>query len=1034
MRVTVEDGRVVRIQGDPDHPPTHGALCTKVSRYAERSYHPERVLQPLRRVGPKGSGRFEPIGWDAALDLIAERLKAIAARDPQAILPYSYAGTMGLVQGESMAARFFHRLGASLLDRTICSAAGGEALTATYGGKLGMHVEHFADSRLIVIWGSNSITANLHFWTFAQAAKRAGARLICIDPRRTETAQKCHQHIALRPGTDGALALGVMHELITHGWLDADYIERHVQQGETGWPALRERALQWPPERVAEVCGIDAEAVRELAQAWGTTSPAAIRLNYGMQRVHGGGSAARLIALLPCLTGAWRHRAGGLLLSSSGWFRGARNDAALQRPDLLASHHAGRTPRTINMSTIGDDLLRPSSPAFGPKIEAVVVYNSNPVAVAPDSAKVVQGFAREDLFTVVLEHFMTDTADHADIVLPATTQLEHWDTHAAYGHTYALLNQPAIAPLGQARSNAQIFRDLAARMGFDEPCFADSDEDLVRQAWQADRVDPARLREVGWVKLDLPEAPFADGGFATRDGRASVDGGGLGVPDHVPNLECAESTPALAARYPLAMISPPARHFLNSTFVNVKSLRAIEGRPLVEIHPQDAADAWHRRRRAGARLQRPRQPPVPCRGQRARAARRGQRAGHLVAQVRRRRHQCQPADAPGPDRHRPRPVVLRLPGRRRAGVRRGWGMAAMAATSALTVAAAVGVMCAITGCSTAGYYGQSIGGHVALMQQARPVADWLAEPQTDPVLRERLALSQRLRDWAVTELKLPDNRSYRSYAELGRAAAVWNVVAAPELSLTLKTWCFPVMGCVGYRGYFDRAEADALAATLRAEGLEVAVYPVPAYSTLGWTDWLGGDPLLSTFIRWPEGELARLIFHELAHQVVYVGDDTSFNESFATAVERLGGQRWLAERASAPARAEYEVFDRRRRDFRALTLRARGGPAPAVRRRGAGRRRQAPGQGGAHGRAARRLRAPQEPTTGAALPATTAGSIAPTTPSSACRPPTTNWVPAFERLFEREGRDFDRFYAEVARLAALPKAERLDTLRNATSP
>ncbi len=585
MRVTVEAGRVVRIQGDPDHPTTHGALCTKVSRYAERSYHPERVLQPLRRCGPKGSGQFEPIGWDAALDQIATRLGAIAARDPQAIVPYSYAGTMGFVQGESMSARFFHRLGASLLDRTICSAAGGEALAATYGGKIGMHVEHFVESRLIVIWGSNSITSNLHFWTFAQAAKRAGARLICIDPRRTETAEKCHLHIALRPGTDGALALGVMHELIVNGWLDDDYIARHVQQGPTGWPALRERALLWPPERVAATCGIAADEVRELARAWGTTQPAAIRLNYGMQRVRGGGSATRLIALLPCLNGAWRHRAGGLLLSSSGWFRGTRNDTWLQRPDLLGE----RRPRTINMSTIGDDLLRESSPGFGPRIEALVVYNSNPVAVAPHSARVVQGFARDDLFTVVLEHFLTDTADHADIVLPATTQLEHWDTHGSYGHTYALINEPAIAPLGQARSNARVFRDLAGRMGFTDPCFSDADETLVRGVWRDDRVDIAQLFERGWTKLPLPDAPFADGGFQTADGRAQVDGGGLGVPDHVPNLESAELAPALAARYPLAMISPPARNFLNSTFVNVKSLRDIEGEPLLEIHAQDAA-------------------------------------------------------------------------------------------------------------------------------------------------------------------------------------------------------------------------------------------------------------------------------------------------------------------------------------------------------------------------------------------------------------------------------------------------------------
>jgi anaerobic selenocysteine-containing dehydrogenase len=576
MRVTVEDGRVVKIQGDAEHPTTHGALCTKVSRYAERSYHPERVLHPLKRVGPKGSAQFVRVGWDEALRDIAQKLKTIAARDPQAILPYSYAGTMGMLQGESMDRRFFHKLGASLLDRTICSNAGGEALAATYGGKIGMHVEHYAESKLIIVWGSNSIASNLHFWTFAQKAKRDGAKLICIDPRRTETADKCHQHVALRPGTDGALALGLMHELIVHDWLDHDYIERHTH----GWPALRERALGWSPERTAAVCGITADEVRQLAQDYATLSPAAIRLNYGMQRVRGGGNAVRLVAILPCLIGAWKHRAGGMLLSASGWF--PRNSAVLQRPDLLA----GRTPRTINMVTIGDDLLRDSSPSFGPKIEAVVVYNSNPVAVAPESAKVVRGFARDDLFTVVLEHFLTDTADYADYVLPATTQLEHLDVHASYGHTYTLINEQAIAPVGESKPNTQIFRELAAHMGFDDECFQDSDETLARVAFKGVDFDAMRAR--GWVKLPIADAPFADGGFPAADGRCQIDAAGLGVPDHLPNHESAESTPELAARFPLAMISPPARNFLNSTFVNVKSLRDIEREPLVEMHASDA--------------------------------------------------------------------------------------------------------------------------------------------------------------------------------------------------------------------------------------------------------------------------------------------------------------------------------------------------------------------------------------------------------------------------------------------------------------
>jgi len=370
-----------------------------------------------------------------------------------------------------------------------------------------------------------------------------------------------------------------MHELVANDWLDADYIERHT----LGWAALRERALQWPPERAAAVCGVPAEQIRRLARDWGTTKPAAIRLNYGVQRVRGGGNAVRAIACIPALIGAWRHRAGGLLLSSSGWF--PVDQAVLQRPDLLA----GRRPRTINMSTIGDALLAPASPDFGPAIEALIVYNSNPVVVAPESARVVRGFEREDLFTVVLEHFLTDTADHADYVLPATTQLEHWDIHRAYGHTDVLLNRPAIAPLGEARPNTWIFRQLAARMGFDDPCFADDDEALCRQAFGS-RVDFGVLLEQGFASLSLPEAPFAEGGFPTPSGRCEFYSERLarqghdGLPDHLPNHEPFGSDP----RHPLAMISPPARNFLNSTFVNVHSLRDAEGEPLLEIHAQDA--------------------------------------------------------------------------------------------------------------------------------------------------------------------------------------------------------------------------------------------------------------------------------------------------------------------------------------------------------------------------------------------------------------------------------------------------------------
>ena len=584
LLTTVENGVAVKVQGNPEHAQTGGVLCTKVSRYTERSYHPERILQPLKRVGAKGSGLFEPVSWDSALDEIARRLQAIASRNPEAIVPYSYAGTMGLVQSESMAARFFNKLGASLLERTICSAAGGEALNQTLGGKVGMKVEFFAESRLIIIWGSNSIASNLHFWRYVQQAKRAGAKVVCIDPRKTETAEKCHEHIALRPGTDAALALALMHELVVHDWLDHDYIAKHT----LGWEALKARALTWPPERAADVCGIPVEQICSLARDYGNTRPAAIRLNYGMQRVRGGGNAARAIACLPALTGAWRQRAGGLLLSSSGMF--PINWAALQRHELLA----GRQPRSINMITIGNDLLRDSSPEFGPKIEALIVYNSNPVAVAPESGQVVRGFEREDLFTVVLEHFQTDTADYADFILLATTQLEHWDIHGAYGHTDVLLNRPAIAPVGEARTNTEIFRGLALRMGFIEPCFADDDETLCRAAFShpaGDKIDFDQLLASGFVSLQVPDAPFANGGFPTPSGQceffsARLTAQGMdGLPDHLPNHE----TAGTSADFPLAMISPPARNFLNSTFVNVKSLRDMEGEPLLEMHADDAA-------------------------------------------------------------------------------------------------------------------------------------------------------------------------------------------------------------------------------------------------------------------------------------------------------------------------------------------------------------------------------------------------------------------------------------------------------------
>jgi anaerobic selenocysteine-containing dehydrogenase len=594
--VTVEDGVATEVKGDPDHPTTAGVLCTKVARYAERTYHPERLLHPLRRVGKKGEGKFERISWDEALDTIAGKLQAIAARAPEAILPYSYAGTMGLLQGEAMSGRFFHKLGASQLDRTICATAGATGYKYTVGGSIGTDMEQFQDAKLIIIWGGNPIASNLHFWTRAQAAKRNGAKLIAIDPYRSLTAEKCHQHIALLPGTDAALALGLMHVLIAEDLLDHDYIASHT----LGFEQLKGRAAEWTPQRTADTCGITVREVVELARLYGGLAkngePVAIRTNYGVQRVRGGGMAVRNIACLPALVGAWRHAAGGIQLSSSGSF--PANKAALQRTDLLQRH--AKPPRTINMTTIGDDLLRPASESFGPRVEAVIVYNSNPLAIAPDSAQVMAGFAREDLFTVVLEHFQTDTVDYADIVLPATTQLEHVDVHTSYGHLYMMANNAAIAPMGEAKPNTEIFRLLAARMGLDDACFSESDDQMAAQAFDTKDVraihfDWESLKQKGWQRLNMPDAPFAHGGFPTPSGKcefysAQMLADGLDpLPAYIAPYESRASNPELAAKYPLAMISPPARNFLNSTFVNVTSLRATEGEPHLDIHPDDAA-------------------------------------------------------------------------------------------------------------------------------------------------------------------------------------------------------------------------------------------------------------------------------------------------------------------------------------------------------------------------------------------------------------------------------------------------------------
>jgi len=586
MHITVENGVAVKVEGAKDMPFTQGTLCTKVARYLDRTYSKERVLYPLRRVGAKGEGKFERISWDEALDTIAAKFKQIAAVEPQSILPCSYAGTMGLVQYASMDRRFFHKLGASLLERTLCSSAGKVGMKITLGAGVGMDPERFDEAKLILIWGSNSIVSNLHLWSRVQEAKRRGAKVIAIDPYRSLTAAKCDQHIAPLPGTDAALALGMMQVIIAEGLYDADYVERYT----LGFARLRERVQDYPPHKVAAICGLAAEDIVALAREYAGTRQVAIRLNYGMQRHSGGGMAVRAVTCLPALTGHWRDAAGGVVLSTGDWY--AMNHAALERADLIPN-----SPRTVNQSALGDALT-----AADPPVRAVYVYNNNPVAVCPDSQKVIAGFSREDLFTVVHEIFLTDTADYADIVLPATTQLEHYDVHKSYGHLYVLANSPAIAPLGEAKPNSEVFRLLAARMGFQDACFSDSDEDICRQALASQNprmagIEWDTLKERGWQRLEVPArfAPFAEGNFPTPSGKCefwSETAKSMGMdplPAYTPPRESAHSAPQLAKTYPLAFISPPARNFLNSSFANLPFALEEAGEPILDIHPEDAA-------------------------------------------------------------------------------------------------------------------------------------------------------------------------------------------------------------------------------------------------------------------------------------------------------------------------------------------------------------------------------------------------------------------------------------------------------------
>jgi anaerobic selenocysteine-containing dehydrogenase len=589
MLVTVRDGKAIDLRGNPDHSFTRGFLCQKMARYLERVYSPERLLHPLKRAGKKGEGRFERIKWDDALDTIARRFAAIARSGdgPQAILPYSYYGTMGKLQASSLDRRFFHRLGASMLDRTICSSAGGVGYEYTVGrGRLGADPLAVPSCKFIVNWGSNTANTNSHLWSLMIEARQAGATIVTIDPYKSPTARRSDWHIQPRPGTDAALALGLMHVI----WRDQLQDEDYLRKATIGADLLRQRVLsEYPPEKAAAITGVDVDTITKLAQRLAREQPSLIRLNYGLQRHHGGGMAVRTIVCLPAIIGSWRYPGGGALLSTSGAFDFAMD--RLTRPDL-----APRGTRTINMNQLGEAL---AGEFGGPPIRALYVYNCNPAAVAPNQAKVANGLRREDLFLVVHEQFATDTVDYADIVLPATTQLEHVDIHSAYGHHDVMLNTPAIAPLGECRSNNDVFRELARRLEFEPELFPD-DDTLIREALDGgptlSGITLEQLKTDGLARLNIPAVftPFADGVFPTPSGkcelyseRMKADGFDP-LPAYHPPLEDPLTRPELAERYPLQLLCPPRPQFLNSTFANSARHRRAAGDPTIELANEEA--------------------------------------------------------------------------------------------------------------------------------------------------------------------------------------------------------------------------------------------------------------------------------------------------------------------------------------------------------------------------------------------------------------------------------------------------------------
>ena len=607
---TVEDGKAIAVRGNPDHPFTRGRLCVKVNNYEERVYSDKRVLYPLRRVGPKGSKQFQRISWDEAIETIATRWKSIIATDgAQAILPYSYLGTQGIINGLNVGDPLFNKLGATVSERTFCDSGSCTAYMMTIGPTPGVDPESFVHSKYILLWACNTLGTNSHHWPFIEQAKKAGAKLVVIDPVRTRTARLADWHIPIRPGTDAALALAMIHVIIKENLVDRDYIDKHT----VGYDELAERASTYTPEFAAQETGIPVEDIVKLAREYATTPPAVVRIGVAVERHAGGGQTVRAIACLPGLIGAWKHVGGGLLQLPI-WAFPVKWEV-LMRPDLQPEKM-----RVLNSWRLGPALT--GELGFDPPIKALFVYNANPMAMVTEQAKLEQGLEREDLFTVVSEHFLTDTARYADIVLPATTQLEQKDIMFSWGHLYLSYNNPAIEPLGEAVSNTELFRRLAKAMGIEDPSFYRTDDEIIEASldWTNPVLQGITLEDVkakGYARLTVPSAddwaPHREGNFPTPTGKcefkSTITGGGNFVvplfrqgyngdqdgtpvdalPHYIPPNENPQTTPALAKRYPLSLITPKSHAFLNSNYGNLPAQTAQAGEEQsVFLHPDDA--------------------------------------------------------------------------------------------------------------------------------------------------------------------------------------------------------------------------------------------------------------------------------------------------------------------------------------------------------------------------------------------------------------------------------------------------------------